>query len=1098
MLEVGGFDEIVTARLAGTLARSGVTVRFVSLLLPGANAKAIEAAAAELPGAESLEWDATTPIAGGGFDLVVGLLALTRSGMAVAQDALIQIQASMAPGGLLLLAEPKPNRVWDLRFGADPAWWRAGTEASPLQDGPEWLRSLHEAGFAEADATPIQEAIWGVNLLCAHADGVPQAGAAPTPAATGLSIVSAPDEPLADAIAAAMLAQGRISARVPLDGGAETLAGVAPEGDIVFVIPGAAHEDAVTAAIAQAGAAIARMATALADTSGLRLWVVVSSPVGHVLVAGALRGVCRVLANEAPNLVPHFVDVDPALATQAAAALVATELAAPDAETELSLAAEWRGVSRVRRGFGTQPPAARTPAILQIGRPGLLDTLHWQPLATRAPGPNEVAIAVAASGLNFRDVMWSLGLLPDEALLDGLAGATLGLECAGSVTAIGSGVEHVQIGDRVMAIAPACLATHVIAPAQAVVHIPDSVSFAAGATMPVAFLTVCYALGTLANLQRGERVLIHGGAGGVGLAAIQYARHRGAVIFASAGSPAKRALLRLLGVDHVLDSRSLDFADEIMAATGGQGVDVVLNSLAGEAMERSVGVLRPFGRFLELGKRDLYGNTPLGLRALRHNVSYFAIDADQLPVQRPDLARRVFTEIAELMEQGTLRSLPHRRCRFGDATDAFRLMQSAAHIGKIVLEPEPEGVTLLADPAPWSPNERGTYLVTGGLSGFGLETARWLVDQGVRSLALLSRQGAATPGAAAAMAGFVAQGVSARAFACDVADQATVAAVLDEIRASMLPLTGVIHAAMVLDDALLPQLDAERFSRVLGPKLDGAILLDRLTRQDPVDTFLLFSSITTMLGNPGQANYVAANAGMEALASRRRAEGLPALSVGWGPIGDVGYLSREQGVSDVLAQRMGADHLQARQALALLPALLASTQSHVDVGRVSWQKLRQHLPHLATPIFAELLRGQQAEAGQIDLGKLLAESTPEAARALIAEILTAEVAAITKAPPQQIDLDRSLTDLGMDSLMAVELRMALERRFGASLPLLSLADGASIGSIAARIMRHLTATGTGAGSGERVAMAAAMIDRYEQANSADGELEMADPVRSDG
>ena len=772
VLEVGAADETMTAGLVEALARSGATIHYVGLLLPGSGATAIQRAAAALPGAEIVEWDAGSPIAGGGFDLAIGMLALTRAVLADRRDALAQIQASLSPGGLLLLAEPQPNRVWDLRFGADPAWWRAGTETTPLQDRSEWLHSLSAAGFHEAEVTPMQAAVWGMNLLSARAHGVARSGPASVPVETALLIIAGTGEELAGAIAVAMLAQGRAASTLSLEMAAAGLIVAPPEGDVVFVVPSPADEAALTAAIAQSGAALARCAVALAETSGLRLWVVVSA--ASAPMAAAMRGVTRVMANEAPNITPHFLEIDAELSASDAAALVAAELSAPDRETELSLGADRRMVTRLRRGFGDAAAVSTAPAYLSIVRPGLLDSLAWQPAEPRSPDANEVAIAVAASGLNFRDVMWALGLLPDEALLDGLAGATLGLECTGTVTAIGPGVAHVRVGDRVMAIAPACLANAVVAPAQAVVRLPDTISFAAGATVPVAFLTVCYALGTLANLQPGERVLIHGGAGGVGLAAIQYARHRGAEIFATAGSPAKRALLRLLGVDHVLDSRSLEFADDIRAATGGQGVDVVLNSLAGEAMERSVGVLRPFGRFLELGKRDLYGNTPLGLRALRHNVSYFAIDADQLPVQRPDVARRVFAEIAELLEQGTLRPLPHRLFGFGAATDAFRLMQSAAHIGKIVLVPEPGGVKIASKPAPWTPTAEGTYVVTGGLSGFGLETARWLVSQGVRSLALLSRQGPSAPGAAAVMAGFVAQGVLARAYACDVSDEAGV------------------------------------------------------------------------------------------------------------------------------------------------------------------------------------------------------------------------------------------------------------------------------------------------------------------------------------
>ena len=313
-----------------------------------------------------------------------------------------------------------------------------------------------------------------------------------------------------------------------------------------------------------------------------------------------------------------------------------------------------------------------------------------------------------------------------------------------------------------------------------------------------------------------------------------------------------------------------------------------------------------------------------------------------------------------------------------------------------------------------------------------------------------------------------------RAVACDVADEAALAATLAEIRDAMLPVIGIVHAAMVLDDALMPELDRQRFDRVLRPKLLSALALDRLTRRDPLEAFIVFSSITTTLGNPGQANYVAANAGMEALVARRRAEGRPGLSVGWGPIADVGYLSRESAVSDALAQRMGTAHMRSDQALALLPDLLASGLAHIDVGPVGWATMRQHLPHLASPMFAELLSGHVAEAGEIDLARLLADSTPEEARTIVGQILADEVAAITKAPAQRIDPGQSLMDLGMDSLMAVELRMALERRFGSNLPLLSLADGASIGSLAARIVRQLTAASPEAGGA-----AAALLLKYE-------------------
>ncbi len=1080
VLELGAADGAITASFVQSLRRSGLTVSYVAAVATDVDPQVIALAASALAGATAVLWNFKDEppgvIASGEFDLVIGAFAVARA--KAGPETLARIQTLMTEDGILLLAEPEPNRVWDFRFAMDPAWLSADGTSPALLDRDRWIHRLHAQGFTDTSVTTIWGGLWAASLISSLGHGLSATRPSKTLSAAPLLICSELADPLATALADVMLAGGRNCIQVGPDFALrEPQFGSSHAGDIVYVVPDTVDATEIRASIARSGAALGAWATALCETKDVRLWVVARADPPNDMLASALRGVVRVLANEAPNLCPRFLRVDRALPDGVASSLVAAEINAPDGETEVELSPNTRMVPRLRRGLGDVPLSdASAAAHLAVGQPGLLDTLHWATMTPHAPGANEVGIRVAASGLNFRDVMWSMGLLPDEALLDGLAGATLGLECSGTVTAIGEDVVDVRVGDRVMAIAPACLSTHVVAPVQAVVRLPDGVDFVAAATVPVAFLTACYALGTLANLQPGERVLIHGGAGGVGLAAIQYARHRGAIIFATAGSPAKRAFLRLLGVDHVFDTRSLAFADDVMAATGGQGVDVVLNSLAGEAMERSVGVLRPFGRFLELGKRDLYGNTPLGLRALRHNASYFAIDADQLPVQRPDVAKRVFAEIQDLMERGILRPLPYRLFRFSEATDAFRLMQASGHIGKIVLEPDHGGLHIPKTHADWRPSAAGTVLVSGGLAGFGLQTAKWLVEKGVRSLALIGRRGLATLGASEALADFAAQGVIARAFACDVSDEAALGLVLSEIRNEMLPLRGVVHAAMVLDDALLSQLTEARFAAVLQPKLAGAQLLDRLTREDPIELFLLFSSITTVLGNPGQATYVAANAGMEALAAMRRRSGLPGMSIGWGPIADVGYLAREQAVSDALAHRMGEMHLSSHEALALLPALLASGQSHIDVARLRWGAMRQHLPHLNTPYFSDVIHGQaNTDPDQVDFATRLAECTPDEALALVVGVLVEEVSAITKAPSSQIDLNRSLIDIGMDSLMALELRMSLERRFGNNLPLLSLADGASISAIAARIARQLS-TNVAEGT---VDATASMLAKYE-------------------
>ena len=607
---------------------------------------------------------------------------------------------------------------------------------------------------------------------------------------------------------------------------------------------------------------------------------------------------------------------------------------------------------------------------------GGLDALGWAPRETRTPGPGEIDVEVRAAGLNFRDVMWGMGLLPEEALIDGFAGPTFGLECAGVVRAIGPGVDGLAIGDRVVGFAPAALATRVTTLARAVTPIPPETSFAAAATTPVAFVTVFYALGTLGRLEAGETVLIHAAAGGVGLAAIQYAKHKGAIVIATAGSPAKRAFLRRAGADHVLDSRDLGFADAVRAITGGAGVDVVLNSLSGEAMENSIAVLKPFGRFLELGKRDFYQNRRIHLRPLRHNISYFAIDVDQLPLRRPELAQALLAELADGLAAGTLRPLPYRVFPYAEFDDAFRLMQASGHIGKIVLIPQGNaGVPLREAPA-LTLSSDGVYLVTGGLSGFGFEAARWMVRAGARALALLGRRGAETPGAAARIASLAAAGCDVRAYAVDVADRAALGSVLAQVRARQGRLRGVVHAASLIADGFATDIDAASAAAILRPKLAGALALDELTRADPLDLFLLFSSATTVLGAPGQGVYVAANLALEALARRRCAEGRPALAVAWGPIEDTGYLADRPAARDALARRLGARPLPAAQSLDAIPALAASGLAVVGFAETSWSEARRYLPILATPFFAEI----RAEAERIAFRRLVGRAARRARR----------------------------------------------------------------------------------------------------------------------
>ena len=597
-----------------------------------------------------------------------------------------------------------------------------------------------------------------------------------------------------------------------------------------------------------------------------------------------------------PRLSLRLLDLDASMPMAERAAALAGELAAESAETEIVWTEAGRHVLRLRRGLPPRWAEAADPLALTAAPQGGLDGLGWQRVEPRPPGPGEVLIDVHAAGLNFRDMMWAMGLLPEEALIDGFAGPTFGLECAGIVRAVGAGVKDLAVGDRVAGFAPAALSTQVTTAAHAVTRLPPDTSFAAAATIPVTFVTAVYALGTLAKLEPGEFVLIHAAAGGVGLAAIQYAKYRGASVIATAGSEVKRAFLRLAGADHVLDSRDLGFADAVRAITGGAGVDVVLNSLSGEAMEQSLSVLKPFGRFLELGKRDFYLNRRIHLRPLRQNISYFAIDVDQLPIQRPDLARALLAEVSAALDEGAIRPLAHRTFPFAAIGEAFRLMQASGHIGKLVLVPNGNaGVRLRRSPE-LALRSDGTYLVTGGISGFGFAAARWLVEHGAGSIALLGRRGSDTPGAAERVAELKRSAPRSVSIAGDVADPASLAAVLDEIRRMQPPLRGVVHAASAIADGLATELDGTRSPTSCGPSSAARLRSTALTRDDPIELFLLFSSATTLLGAPGQGVYVAAN-------MRARSPGAAAASPG--PAGARGGLGTDRGYR--LSRRTAGD-----------------------------------------------------------------------------------------------------------------------------------------------------------------------------------------------
>ncbi|WP_256832233.1 type I polyketide synthase [Pseudomonas sp. Pse1] len=991
-------------------------------------------------------------------------------------EALRQTASHLNPHGQLAMLAQYPSRWADFVFGAQADWWLAGPEqALSRQQRPQfWSHELQRHGLSVShtlEALPGHAC--GSYLLLTDQKAGERAGMLEIPVqrwALLADLGQANAEPLVQALReqgqqVSLLQSGDAQAI------AEQLAAMDQAPEHVLHLAGLDADQGLDAQGARCMLAAALVQACESLALAPQCWLLTRGAAGHLYAApqaasvdaiadAALWGFGRTLANESASCRIRLLD----LAHGASIGSLVPALLQADGESELAINADGQRYVPRLRVLQDQVRASddgKTRISLGFDLPGQLRNLRWEARELTAPAADELDIEVRATGLNFRDVMFALGLLSDEAIENGFSGPTMGFEFSGVVHGKGASVlGDFAPGDRVVGFGPRSFANRLVTNANAVARIPEGMSFEAAATIPSTFFTVYYALHYLARLEPGEKVLIHGAAGGVGIAAIQIAKWCGAEIYATAGSDEKRDFLRLLGVDKVFDSRSLAYADEILAMTGGRGVDVVLNSLAGEAINRNFRVLKPFGRFLELGKRDFYQNTRIGLRPFRNNISYFGIDADQLMSERPELTRRLFGQMMELFEQGILHPLPFREFDANHVVEAFRYMQQARQIGKIVVtygNPIERLVETREQPLQQLQlSGEATYLVTGGLGGFGLRTAQWLVDKGARHLVLLGRRGPASVEAQPSLEAWKAQGIDVQALACDITDAQQVRAVFERIAAGCYPLRGLVHAATVIDDGLIRNLDGEQLQRVLEPKAKGAQYLHELTRELPLDFFVMFSSATTLFGNPGQANYVAANHWLEALARHRRGQGLAATAVLWGAIDDVGFLARNEQIKDALQSRMGGAALRAEVALAHLEQMLLKGDDGMGVLELEWKALSRFLPSASTPRFLELVRAhggdQDDDNDAEDIQRMLLELDDEQLLERFVELLKHEVCEILRLPAARLDTQRPLQELGLDSLMSVELVVALEERFGIRLPVMELSESSSIDKLAVRIL----------------------------------------------
>jgi acyl transferase domain-containing protein/NADPH:quinone reductase-like Zn-dependent oxidoreductase/acyl carrier protein/SAM-dependent methyltransferase len=1036
-------------------------------------------------------------LAAGSFDFIIGTNVLHA--VSDVCETLGHLHELLAPGGSLIFMDTATPQLWtESVFGLTSGWWRFTDRKlrpdQPLLERAQWERVLKSAGFAETTSLAgLMSPTGGEGQIGLFGRKAWQEPAA----ATALSVVPAEKSWLifADAFGlgeqlAAQLRAAGAHCQIVRPGkkfalrGADTFA-------LRAEVPEDWHEllTACTAnaplerivylwlldAPAQVAAgdplmgtdALLHLSQALEATltgAKVRIDAITrgAQPVGREAVATAVGqapglGLFRVILSEYSNLTCRGIDLPP-VASDADAVLLLGELCRIDVEREVAFRGEARFAQRLSRGRpATQQvldPAV--PLRLESRERGHLDTLRFSPFALPACGPGEVLIDVKAAGMNFRDVLKALALYPGEAP----DARIFGDEVGGVIKAVGPGVKHVAPGDQVFGLAVFGLATQTLARGGDICRIPGKLSFEEAATLPVVFMTSWHALKDVARLRAGECILIHAGAGGVGMAAVQIAHHLGAEVIASAGSATKRALLKTLGVKHVIDSRRGDFAEAVMELTNRRGVDVVLNALASEAIPMGLSCLAEFGRFIEIGKRDIYQNARVPLWSLRRNASFHVVAMDAVFSGDEALTRQMLGDLTALVEKGALTPLPFRAFPASRIDAAFRLMASGKHIGKVIVALPEIFVPRRGEPLapPFSIKSDGCYLVTGGFGGFGKVIAEWLVKCGARHLVLTSRSGAATPQAETFVQSLRDRGVEVKVVRADIGSAKDVSKLLKGIRAGKQPLRGLFHLAMVIDDAPLAALNRERLRTVMEPKAYGAWLLHQGTQDLPLDCFVMFSSISSIFGNPAQGNYGAANAFLDSLAFHRRALGLAALTMNWGVLGGEGYVARNERVAEFLA-RQGTTELTPGEAMSLMEASLVAGNTQVAAIRVDWAKWRQFFRAMQeNPLFGRILSSvENQEGGGVtsDWRLKIEAATPEEREPIIAAAVRDVVGSVLRVKPDSLRDDQPLTDLGLDSLMGVEIENSLEATIGVALPPTSLMRARTIGQIAALIASHM-------------------------------------------
>ncbi len=759
------------------------------------------------------------------------------------------------------------------------------------------------------------------------------------------------------------------------------------------------------------------------------------------LIHSPLWGLMRVAMNEYPEVRFRLIDLqDP---SEEGISSLSAVITSESAEDQLRIAQE--GVVEGLRLENAPLPDTETLKDadnyeLVVGQEGNLDSLQLKPAPLKVLGDDEVEVEVKAAGLNFRDVLIALGLYPDLGGNSGFSG-----EFSGVVSRTGNAVKAYKTGDKVMGLG-AGIGRFTVCDQQTLVPIPEDFTFESAATIPAVFLTAWHCLKELGQLESGQKVLIHAAAGGVGMAAIQITQHLGAEVYATC-SEAKRQKVRDLGVSHIYDSRSLSFYDDLLEDTRGEKVDLVLNSLIGEAIDKGLELTRPGGKFLEIGRRDIRDKEAV---EKEYGVSYCFYNLVEYCTEKPEVVAQSFEQLLSHFNSGVLRALPYQSYPIQKAEQAFRTMSAGKHTGKLVLQ-----MTDFAEEEKLL-SEEATVLITGGLGALGLKVAEHLVkSHKVPHLVLLGRSEPKEE-AKSLIAQLQAEGARITVETCDVSDRASLEKVISSIPAQY-PLKGVIHAAGVLDDGILSKQNADRLHTSMLPKVYGAWHLHELTQHLDLDLFVLFSSVASWLGSVSQGNYAAANLFLDQLTNYRRLQGLTGHTINWGPVSDVGLAAAMTVADKQRVENNGLTYFTSADGLGLLDTILRGAESGVAIVPLRKHALRKNLLQTRgglPPFYKEVIEEEKSSGMQAVATQLM--SLENAQRdSYLSNYLMERVAAVLGTNSRNIPASEPLQSLGVNSLLAVEIRNSLGRSLGLKLPATLMFDYPTIEKLSDYLLSQL-------------------------------------------